>query len=91
MLKKGRVDLWLSSDIEKDALIKEEMLASDSLKEVLQMSTLDLYIAFSADTPNATVQRWQAELNEMKRDGTLARFYEGTYSQSLITEMSQVD
>ncbi len=90
MLLRGRVDLWLTSDIEKDALLQENSLPANSLQAVLKIDSLDLYIAFSADTPDALVQRWQAELDAMKRDGSLARFYRGTYSDSLIEELSQV-
>ncbi len=90
MLLHGRVDLWLSSDIGKDALAQEQGLAADALVSVLEVATLDLYIAFSLGTPDDIVQRWQATLDQMKRDGTLGAYYRGTYSEALIAEMSQV-
>lgn len=91
MLMHGRVNLWLSSDIEKDALVHEEGLPAEALTSVLEVASLDLYIAFSADTPDETVQRWQAALDEMKRDGSLRRFYRGTYSETQIEAVTQLN
>ncbi|PAV46978.1 hypothetical protein CK486_15550 [Pseudomonas sp. HAR-UPW-AIA-41] len=87
MLRRGRETLWLSSDIEKDNIVSGSDL---TLRQVLAIDSLDLYIAFSLATPDATVRRWQATLDVMKSDGSLARHYRGTYADSLIEEISQV-
>jgi len=87
MLRLGRDTLWLSSDIEMENIRSGTGL---QLQQVLAIDSLDLYIAFSLATPDATVRHWQATLDAMKREGSLARHYRGTYADSLIEEISQV-
>lgn len=91
MLLRNRVTLWATSDIEKDSFLSSVGLPSSTIKRVLELDIRELYIAFSLATPDSTVQRWQSVLDEMKRDGTLASYYRGTYSQEQIDAVSSVE
>lgn len=91
MLLHKRVAVWATSDIEKDAFLATVGLPPSTIKRVLELDIRELYIAFSLATPDSTIQRWQATLDEMKRDGTLARYYRGTYSQEQIDSVVNVE
>lgn len=91
MLLHKRVAVWATSDIEKDAFLATLGLPSATIKRVLELDIRELYIAFSLATPDSTIQRWQRVLDEMKRDGTLARYYRGTYSQEQIDSVTGVE
>ncbi|WP_108096008.1 ABC transporter substrate-binding protein [Pseudomonas sp. GV071] len=91
MLLHKRVEMWATSDIEKDAFLATVGLPPVTIKRVLELDIRELYIAFSLATPDSTIQRWQRVLDEMKRDGTLAKFYRGTYSDEQIEAVSSVE
>ncbi|WP_271194121.1 substrate-binding periplasmic protein [Pseudomonas turukhanskensis] len=91
MLLHKRVAIWATSDIEKNAFLATVGLPSHTIKRVLELDIRELYIAFSLATPDSTIERWQKVLDEMKRDGTVARFYRGTYSQEQIDSVSAVE
>ncbi len=91
MLLHKRVAMWATSDIEKDAFLATVGLPSHTITRVLELDIRELYIAFSLATPDSTIKRWQSVLDDMKRDGTLARFYKGTYSQEQIESVSAVE
>lgn len=89
MLMYGRVDAWITSDIGHVALFAEsDFQVSDAIPAYI-MDTQYLYIAFSLDTPDSTVERWQQSLDQMKQDGSLAAYYRGTYPDDMIEEISQ--
>ncbi len=91
MLLHKRVAMWATSDVEKDAFLASLSLPPTTITRVLKLEMRELYIAFSLATPDSTVQRWQTALDEMKRDGTLATFYRGTYSEEQISAVSSVE
>lgn len=91
MLLHKRVAMWATSDIEKDAFLSTVGLPAHTITRVLELDIRELYIAFSLATPDSTIKRWQTVLDEMKRDGTLARYYRGTYSQEQIEAVSAVE
>lgn len=51
-------------------------LVSDPPEPVVKISEALLYIAFSKETPQELVQRWQQTLDEMKRDGSFASIHQ---------------
>lgn len=89
MLMRGRVDLWLSSDIGHPPHFQAAGIHADAVERVHTLSIQYLYIAFSRDTPDTIVADWQATLDEMKRDGALADFYRGVYPDEMIEELSE--
>jgi len=43
---------------------------SDQLEKVMDVKDTQLYIAFSKNTPDDVIDKWQSPLDEMKADGT---------------------
>lgn len=70
-------------------LLAESAYSEKDVSLAYATSTAYLYIAMSVDIPDSTVERWQEALDQMKRDGTLARYYRGTYPESMIEALSQ--
>lgn len=50
-------------------------IAGDPPEPVLLLSEAIQYITFSRDTPASVARRWQAALDDMKRDGSFAAIY----------------
>ena len=89
MLMHGRVEAWVTSDIARMPLFAESAYSEKDVSLAYATSTAYLYIAMSVDIPDSTVERWQEALDQMKQDGTLARYYRGTYPESMIEALSQ--
>ena len=89
MLIHDRVDAWMTSDIARGPLFAETPYSESAVKLAYATSTKYLYIAMSLDIPDSTVERWQDTLDQMKRDGTLARYYRGTYPEAMIKALSK--
>lgn len=89
MLMHGRVDAWVTSDIGRLPLHANSEYAADTVELAYITSVRYLYIAMSQDIDDATVELWQTTLNEMKLDGTLTRFYQGTYPEEMVQALSQ--
>jgi polar amino acid transport system substrate-binding protein len=67
-----KTDLWFGSAVNFPATVKKESIDPLALKEVYQVKSVPMYIAFSNDTPDSVVAAWQGALDSMKRDGTFA-------------------
>jgi polar amino acid transport system substrate-binding protein len=66
----GNTDLWLGSTANAATIAEKAGIDPSSFKEVYPVRTVQMYIAFSNDTPDTIVQSWQGTLDAMKRDGT---------------------
>jgi ABC-type amino acid transport substrate-binding protein len=66
----GNTDLWLGSTANAATIAEKAGIDPSSLKGVYPVRTVQMYIAFSNDTPDTIVQNWQDALDAMKRDGT---------------------
>ncbi|PTY37999.1 hypothetical protein BGP77_16205 [Saccharospirillum sp. MSK14-1] len=88
MLRHGRVALWLSSDIGHRPYLLDAGLDETALRRVYSLEHRYLYLAFSRDVSDATIADWQATLDAMKTDGTLAGYYRGHYPASMIEALS---
>ena len=66
----GRIDLWISGDLEGVYKAKKAGLDSDKITIVYEIKKKEYYIAFSKNAPDEEVQTWQAALDAMKQDGT---------------------
>jgi polar amino acid transport system substrate-binding protein len=71
----GKVQMVVSANTEMPAALEKIGASMDEVKNVFTVSTDLAYIAFSKGTSPALVARWQAALDEMKRDGSFARIY----------------
>jgi len=87
MLKADRVQLFYTSEIGMDGLLKEQGIAADKVKDMLHLEKEYLYLAFSRDVSDARISQWQEALEAAKRDGTVARIYHGVYSEETISEV----
>jgi polar amino acid transport system substrate-binding protein len=69
-LMSGRVDLWFFDNIGAPIVAREAGIDPNEIEEVFPYKQNSSYIAFSKQTPLATVQQWQKTLDEIKADGT---------------------
>ncbi|MCK9581720.1 MAG: transporter substrate-binding domain-containing protein [Methanoregula sp.] len=65
-----KTDLWLGSSANSAAYAKIEGIDTTLFTGVYPVRTVQVYIAFSNDTPDSVVTGWQGALDAMKRDGT---------------------
>jgi polar amino acid transport system substrate-binding protein len=69
-LIQGNIDLWVSSDFNMPYLARQTNISPDQLEFVYAIRTVDNYIAFSMQTPDDVVEKWQDRMDEIIRDGT---------------------
>jgi len=65
-------DLWFGSAVNFPATAKNEGIDPLAAREILQVKTVPMYIAFSPDTPDRVVTAWQEAIDAMKNDGSFA-------------------
>lgn len=75
-LLSGKVDLWLGSSPNAAAIAKIEGIDPSRFHEVYSVRSVDMYIAFSKDTPDSVIAEWQKALDAMKADGTYTTILE---------------
>jgi len=75
-LFQGDIDMWVSSDFNMSAIVRQAGFDPNRVERVFAFRTVDNYIAFSIKTPKEVVVAWQQALDEIKRDGTYAKFNE---------------
>lgn len=66
----GRINLWIVGELQGIHKAKAKGVA-DQLEKVFDVKDTQLYIAFSKNTPDAEVAKWQAALDAMKADGSI--------------------
>jgi polar amino acid transport system substrate-binding protein len=71
LLLKGRYDLLETSDVFMAYMAKEEGASEETVSEAAFIGQYDMYLAFSKNTPAATVQKWQNALDRIKQTQTL--------------------
>lgn len=71
-LKAGRIDLLVSTNIGIAAMPESAGLKPGDLVNVFTFKEVELYIAFSRGSNEATVATWQKAFDAMQGDGTLA-------------------
>jgi ABC-type amino acid transport substrate-binding protein len=69
-LMAGTTDLWLGSSENAADTARKEGIDPSAYTALYPVRTVNLYIAFSNDTPDSIITSWQAALDAMKRDGT---------------------
>ena len=72
-LKRGDIDLWVSSDFNMPHLARQAGVSPDQLALAYAFLTPGNYIAFSKATSPHVIRLWQAVLDEMKSDGSYQR------------------
>jgi polar amino acid transport system substrate-binding protein len=72
-LMDGSIDLWVSSDFNMPYLARQAGVQPDELELVFAFKKAQNYIAFSIQTPESMVRKWQQALDAIKHDGTYDR------------------
>ena len=72
-LKRGNIDLWVSSDFNMPHLARQAGLSPGQLELAHTFNSVGNYIAFSKQTSLHVIRLWQAVLDEIKSDGTYER------------------
>jgi polar amino acid transport system substrate-binding protein len=67
-LNANRIDLWIVGEIQGYFKAKQ-IRKSHILEKVYDIKNTQLYIAFSKDTADSTINMWQSKLDKMKEDG----------------------
>jgi len=80
LFSKGRTDVLAVSDISLPALLAEVGMRPDQVEAQFSFLQHQSYLGFSHATDPALVARWQAALDEMKRDGSFGRIYQRWFS-----------
>ncbi|MDD4358504.1 MAG: transporter substrate-binding domain-containing protein [Candidatus Pacebacteria bacterium] len=65
------VDLYLTSNIAMDELVKSENEPIDFIEKEFNISIDQFYIAFSKNYPDKFITRWQTALEKVKQNSTL--------------------
>lgn len=76
MLKRGRVKLMVLDNLSINALLAQGDIQADEVQLLFNFMHSDSYIAFSQQTDDALISRWQRELDSMKRDGRFAAIHQ---------------
>lgn len=76
MLKLGRVKLMVLDNLSLNALLVQGDIQADEVQLLFSFMHSDTYIAFSLQTDDALISRWQRELEVMKGDGSFAAIYQ---------------
>lgn len=74
-LMSGRIDTWLASTVSADEVLRKQNLTGRIIKSI-QAFERPLYIAFSKNTDDAVIDRWQGILDRLYRDGTAREIFE---------------
>ena len=68
-LMAGQIDLWATGDPAGRYLAKQEGISG--LKTVLRFDSAELYLALNKATPDETVGKLQAALEQMRAEGVV--------------------
>ena len=72
-LIEGQIDLWATGDPAGRYLARLEGVSG--LKTVLRFNSAELFLALNKDTPDEVVQRLQAALDAMRKDGFVDKVF----------------
>lgn len=75
MLVHHRGELLVSDDQTLPSILEKAGMDMSQLELSYSFLRTSSYLAFSRDTPDSVIARWQSALDDMKRDGSFARIY----------------
>jgi polar amino acid transport system substrate-binding protein len=76
MLKRGRIKLMVLDNLTLSTLLAQGDIQVDEVQLLFELVHTDSYVAFSLDTDDALIARWQRELDAMKSDGSFAAIHQ---------------
>lgn len=65
----GRIDLWIVGELQGFHKASLSVGSTQGMEKVFDVKDTQLYIAFSKSTPDAVIAKWQAALDEIKKEG----------------------
>lgn len=75
MALNDRAPLMFTSNVTLPDLLENVGAKPNELEQLYTVTSIQTYVAFSLGTPKPTVAKWQAALDNMKRDGSYAAIY----------------
>ena len=69
-LMNGEIDAFVCTNITFPSILRSMNYQYNQVEPAYQLMSSDFYIAFSKNTPTATVLKWQQALDAAKQDGT---------------------
>lgn len=75
MLMQRRFDLWFDGEEIAGPALQLAGYRRDDVEIVMRLSSRPAFFAFSAGTPEATIEAWEEALRDMKRDGTYQKIH----------------
>ncbi|CAN5717531.1 ABC transporter substrate-binding protein [soil metagenome] len=76
MLFAKRFDLWVEGSLVVSSVLKDIGHTADDVEKVQVLESLELYLAFSTQTPASLIKTWEDALRNMKRDGSFAKIHQ---------------
>ena len=90
-LMAGRIDAVMASDSGLKVSLKNAGYNFEMVEKILDIKTYELFIAFSKETPDSVVEKWNKALKEMYQDGTFEKLYKKWYPDSELPEYKVVE
>lgn len=81
MFKHGRIELLVANNLALDDMLSQQGMHRDEVELQFTFMGNNSYIAFSNATDPALVRQWQLALDELLRDGSLARIHQRWFTQ----------
>jgi two-component system sensor histidine kinase/response regulator len=73
-LLNGDIDLWIANELTAQHMIKHARVGN-KIEKVFEVQKDYMSLAFSRNTPDSVIERWQQILDEIKSDGTYAQIF----------------
>ncbi|WP_141096172.1 transporter substrate-binding domain-containing protein [Lacimicrobium sp. SS2-24] len=89
MLLRKRVDLTTWNDAFTASVNSELAEQNTKMKKLTPIDDIQLYLAFSLDHEQATVDRWQQALEQSYQDGSMRALYQSRYPEAVIKRLEQ--
>ncbi|MCG8636182.1 MAG: transporter substrate-binding domain-containing protein [Desulfobacterales bacterium] len=70
----GEIDLWIANELTGKHIIQMAG-AADKVEKILDVEKKYMYLAFSRQTPDQVIEKWQKVLDEIKSDGTYSQIF----------------
>lgn len=75
MLMLGRFEVWIDTSDQVPGALREAGLAPDRVERLVGLENMATYFAFSAGTPEPTLQAWEDALRALKQDGSYQQLF----------------
>jgi polar amino acid transport system substrate-binding protein len=83
-LMTGRIDAFAAASLSVEDLMTSAGYRAQDIREALPFRNSQYFIAFSKETPDETVRRWNNALDAMKKDKSFERIYRKYYPHQAL-------